>query len=307
MLNLNLTDINKSDISYTITQFKDGQQTIVLPPSFNSTASFRIKSRIRNFMDLELIICATKALRYYGITDISLYVPYFLGSRSDRKFEEGGINYLKDVIAPIINLQNYTNVSVYHPHSDVLEACINNFKKVTNYSLMEFVIHDYFININHSNISDYNNVLILSPDSGALKNIYSITEHFDIPNEVKVCTKHRNIKGELSNTNVPITHTDLNKDIFIIDDICDGGRTFINIAKEIQAERNRYTYTTRYETTGKLYLIISHFIGSNGLKELSEYFDMIYCTNSYSDINSMTEYGMHNEKYLHKIKQLSII
>jgi hypothetical protein len=27
-----------------------------------------------------------------------IYVPYFLGARSDRKFTEGGINYLKDVI-----------------------------------------------------------------------------------------------------------------------------------------------------------------------------------------------------------------
>ena len=37
---------------------------------------------------------------------------------------------------------------------------------------------------------------------------------------------------------------------------------------------------------GKIYLIITHGIFSKGFEELSKYFDGIYCTNSYSEIDS---------------------
>lgn len=45
---------------------------------------------------------------------------------------------------------------------------------------------------------------------------------------------------------------------------------------------------------------------SAGLKELSQYFDRIYTTNSYRDINSMNDFGMRNERYLDLVKQINI-
>lgn len=68
------------------------------------------------------------------------------------------------------------------------------------------------------------------------------------------------------------------KDFIIIDDICDGGATFINIASKIK----EYYKGFKYEP--KIYLIVTHGIFSKGFKELSEYFDGIYCTNSYKNI-----------------------
>jgi phosphoribosylpyrophosphate synthetase len=56
------------------------------------------------------------ALRNLGVRKINLYVPYFLGARSDRKFTEGGINYLKDVICPIINSQKFKSVTILDAH-----------------------------------------------------------------------------------------------------------------------------------------------------------------------------------------------
>ena len=99
-----------------------------------------IKSRLNSFKDLEVIICANQAVRNLECRNVQLYVPYLLGARSDRAFTFHGVNYLKQVICPIINSQNFTRVRVLDPHSDVLEACINNFKKVPNIELVRFAL-----------------------------------------------------------------------------------------------------------------------------------------------------------------------
>ena len=138
---LDLTNLDNSDIKYKVSNFPDGQQAITLDLENtvfeSSEQAVTIKSRLNSFLDLELIICANQALTELGIKhhslklkEIALYVPYFLGARSDRKFLSGQSNYLKTVICPIINSQNFSRVTVLDPHSDVLEACLNNFQKV---------------------------------------------------------------------------------------------------------------------------------------------------------------------------------
>lgn len=41
----------------------------------------------------------------------------------------------------------------------------------------------------------------------------------------------------------------------------------------------------------KMYLIVTHGIFSKGFEELSKYFDGIYCTNSYRQINNSLNFG----------------
>ena len=153
MKTLNLVYPEKSDIKYKISKFPDGQQQIQVNSwAENNYSSIdegdylvfhdvQIKSRLNNFLDLELIIYATKSLRGLGVKEIHLCTPYFLGSRSDRKFEEGSNNYLKDVICPIINSLNFESVTVLDPHSFVLEGCLNNFKSQSNLNLVKFALN----------------------------------------------------------------------------------------------------------------------------------------------------------------------
>ena len=140
---LNLTKIsNPGGLGYRISRFPDGQQSVTLTDENLSFSEIRdgndveIRSRLNSFEDLELIICATQALKELGVSNISLNIPYCIGGRSDRKFQKGGFNYIKTVIAPIINMQGYKAVWVLDPHSDVLEACINNFRKKSNTDLI---------------------------------------------------------------------------------------------------------------------------------------------------------------------------
>jgi ribose-phosphate pyrophosphokinase len=249
-----------------------------------------IKSRLNTFSDLELIICATQALKEVGVKNIELYIPYCIGARSDRKFMEGGINYVKTVIAPIINSQGYSKVTILDPHSDVLEACINNFEKEDNIDLVSFALVDYFLSKGFETWSaeNFENVRFISPDAGALKKVFHVAEAVKYRNEVIIASKHRNLEtGKIDYTNVPMSVHDADKDVFIIDDICDGGRTFIEIAKAVDEVR-KLSSSVKRENYGKNYLIVTHGIFSFGFDFLVQHFDGIYCTNSVRDIQDGT-------------------
>ncbi len=289
-MKLNLANKEKSEIEYEISKFPDGQQSVTIKsPFFGGKDPVWIVSRMNSFKDLELIICANVALKEIGVKEIHLFVPYFLGARSDRKFVEGGSNYLKDVICPIINMQNFESVTVLDPHSDVLEACIRNFKKVTN---LEFV-RKALTKIDNTN-SAREKLVVVSPDAGAMKKIYQVAETFSIDNII-IAAKHRDIKsGKITHTEVP----DLNKystdsNFVIIDDICDGGRTFTEISKVIKS----HVWPMDEYFRGKIYLIITHGIFSAGLLDLSRSFDNIFTTNSVRnlDVEEFSDYTVNKD------------
>lgn len=291
MRKLNLAYQEESDIKYRISRFPDGQQTVDLEGLYNINDRFTIHSRLSSFMDLELILCATQALKGLGVSDITLHVPYFIGARSDRKFSEGGINYLKQVICPIVNSQNYSKVIVLDPHSDVLEACLNNFEKVSNSLLVK-----HSLSLIDNKNGARGRTMIVSPDAGALKKIYDIAKEFNIENVV-TAGKVRDIKtGKILKTQFPYSDFTGIEQIVIIDDICDGGRTFIELAKVIKE--------AGYE--GKIFLIVTHGIFSAGLKPFKGIIDKIYTTDSIMKIDSMNSWGAMNEKYLHLVDQFKI-
>jgi ribose-phosphate pyrophosphokinase len=265
-----------TDIKYTISKFPDGQQSINIDQAIHENDVIELSSRLSNFKDLELIICANMALRNLGVRKINLYVPFFLGARSDRKFTEGGINYLKDVICPIINSQKFKSVTILDAHSDVIEACIKNYKKIDNIKLVKFAL----IDIDNKN-GARENLYLVSPDAGALKKVYNVAEHFKIENLI-IASKHRDIKtGKIIRTDVPgLTQESCRRNFVIVDDICDGGRTFLEIAKTIRSERNISIFGD------KIYLVVTHGIFSTGFDELKKHFDGIYCTNSVSNIDN---------------------
>lgn len=281
MITLDLVNPEKSDIKYKISQFPDGQQTVDLI-DWNDLMIYedavKISSRLNSFKDLELIICATAAIRNIKPNrEIALYVPYFMGARSDRKFVDGGVNYLKQVICPIINSLNFITVITLDPHSDVLEACLNNYEKTDNHTVVKYALTDI------DNKRDaQERICLVSPDAGAYKKIFDVAKKFQIQNIV-TANKVRDMRtGNILKTEVPnlpgsIGDTNsVNDDMkyVIIDDICDGGRTFIELAKAIKASR----------PSAKIYLVVTHGIFSAGFTELNKYFERIYTTNSHRDI-----------------------
>lgn len=261
----NLVNVESSDIKFKISHFPDGQQTIDLIDEANKTHNKEIvviKSRLNNFEDLELIVCMSNLLRNVGYGQVRLFVPYFLGSRSDRKFHENGLNYIKQVISPIINALKFDKVTVIDPHSTTIEACVNNFEEITNQHLLEF-------SLNTINSKEYH---LISPDAGSNKKIYDLAKKIGYAGEIIRCDKLRDIPTSKIVETIIYSEDLQGKDCFVVDDICDGGRTFLELGEALKKKN-----------CGKLYLVVTHGIFSKGFDELNKYYDMIFTTNSYKE------------------------
>jgi ribose-phosphate pyrophosphokinase len=287
MIVLNLSSLRDSQLKYEVKKRSDGQQDVIIDKAnmlcgiteIGKTWSLgvTIKSRFNSFQDLEVIIGATKSLRRMGVEEIHLFIPYLLGARGDRQFEKGGNSYLVDVVAPIINLQNYKSVTVMDVHSDVAAACITNLKVVGNSVLLSRALNS--LTVMNGKPYDLNEVILCSPDAGALKKIYQAAESIKYTGDIMVATKHRNtVTNEVEKTSVNYKNSYANKDIIIIDDICDGGRTFIEIAKAIKADSKHQ---------GKLVLVVTHGIFSYGVSPVLDFFNLIVTSNSVKDYEDM--------------------
>ena len=103
------------------------------------------------------------------------------------------------------------------------------------------------------------------PDAGAAKKAYEWLGGA----EVIQAQKTRNTAtGELSGFSIPVT--DLGgRDCLIVDDICDGGGTFLGLAKELQAAN-----------AGALTLAVTHGLFTKGFDALLSSFAKVYCFES---------------------------
>lgn len=221
-----------------------------------------ITQRITSFNDLGIVLLATDALRRMNIKEINLFIPYFPAARQDRVMVSGEPLSVK-VYADIINSQNYEKVTVFDPHSEVTLALVNNVEVIDN--------HEY---VKQCLASIKEEIVLISPDGGALKKIYKLSAYLG-GIEVIECSKKRDVKtGKLSGFTV---YTDdlKGKTGVVVDDICDGGGTFLGLGKALQ-EKN----------SGDLHLIVSHGIFNKGFEQLENIYKTIFTTNSFRNVVS---------------------
>ena len=124
--------------------------------------------------------------------------------------------------------------------------------------------------------------------------IDAVAKKFSI-DKIITANKVRDMKtGNILRTEIPVLDQHDNIQYVIIDDICDGGRTFVELAKAIKEGR----------PTAKIYLVVTHGIFSAGYSQLGEYFERIYTTNSYKGIGETEFHG--SELQQTKVKQFNI-
>lgn len=264
MLNLNpsFTPLGENNlIEYKSFLFAGGEPHIKISNNFDASLPLTITHRINSFNDLGLICITVDALKRMGVKEINLFIPYFPAARQDRVMIPGEPLSVK-VYADIINAMTLASVTVFDPHSEVTPALLNNCVTVSNHEFIKQVI---------ANIGT--DVKLISPDGGALKKIYKVSEFLGGA-EVVECSKSRDVKtGKLSGFKVYAEDL-AGADCLIVDDICDGGGTFIGLAEALKAKN-----------AGKLYLAISHGIFSKGFDELGKYFEQIFTTDSIKEVD----------------------
>jgi ribose-phosphate pyrophosphokinase len=247
------------EIEFQSFTFSGGEPHIKIASKINANVSVTITHRINSFNDLGLLCIAVDALKRMNVKEINAFIPYFPAARQDRVMIPGEALSVK-VYADIINSLNLNKIQVFDPHSEVTSALLNNCEVITNYNFIQQVIK-----------KTGKEVILISPDGGALKKIYKVSEYLG-GIEVIECSKSRDVKtGKL--TGFKVYSEDLEgKNCLIVDDICDGGGTFIGLAEELKSKN-----------AGNLYLAVSHGIFSKGFNELNSVFERIITTNSFND------------------------
>lgn len=247
-------------ISFQNFTFSGGEPHIKIDPNFDITQKITITHRLNSFNDLGLLCIAVDALRRMDVKNMELFIPYFPAARQDRVMIKGEALSVK-VYADIINGMQFGKVYVFDAHSEVTPALLNNCEVIPNHTFIQAVVK-----------AIGNDVKLISPDGGALKKIYKVSEFLGGVDVVE-CSKSRDVKtGRLSGFKV--YNDDLQgADCLIVDDICDGGGTFVGLAEEL-----------KNKNAGRLYLAVSHGIFNKGFAVL-DCFEKIFTTNSFKDFD----------------------
>jgi ribose-phosphate pyrophosphokinase len=216
---------------------------------------------------MRLLLSVDAIRRVNPLTRITLTIPYFPYARQDRVCNRGEPLSVK-VMAELINSLGCDLVEIFDPHSDVTPALIKN---CVITCLTRIIVRSELINMLREK-----KISLLSPDAGAEKKVSQLAKYlsgYDRSTDVVLASKVRDTRtGQITSTTV---HGDFDgKDIMIVDDICDGGRTFVELAKVLVSGG-----------AGRLYLYVTHGIFSKGLDELKLYFSNIYCCHTMLDLS----------------------
>jgi ribose-phosphate pyrophosphokinase len=251
-----MLDINKLEFK----KFPGGELHITdsWVKQINTSVEPLIICRICNSDDLMKLCLFTDAYkRVFGKVFSHLVVPYLPYARQDRVANIGEALSIK-VICNIINSLNINKITILDPHSDVCTALLDNVHVVPQWDIFADCIPQ--------------GVDIISPDAGALKKIYKLQKCLlqkGINAPIRTATKHRDTQtGTISGTT--LDGEPQNTTCVVVDDICDGGGTFLALANILR---------TQYD---KCILMVTHGIFSRGLQELSQYYDRILSTNSFN-------------------------
>lgn len=265
---MKVTSINQlgeaRNVAFDSFTFAGGEEHIRFSPEdFNNARSVQIQARLNQSSALMQLLMAKDALDRMldkSVT-IELCIPYFPYARQDRVCVEGEALGAA-VMAKFINDMCFDNVIIWDAHSDVTPALLNN---VTNVSQLDIVKRSQAIT--HGLTSG--EITLVSPDAGASKKTLNIAETFDGIPDVITAQKKRNLKtGRIIKTEV--TGDVAGKDLLIVDDICDGGTTFVEVAKVLKTKGAK-----------SVSLFVTHGIFSKGLSVFDGLIDVIYTSDAF--------------------------
>lgn len=240
--------LDYGDVFETMT-YPAGEPHVRLKPSFLEDVAYRgydpfIVANASDWNDLMTIKIGDRILKDNGIST-TFVVPYMPFARHDRKndtYDSSPVPFVLDLLASV-------HVITIDPHSDVT-GIFPSFPQSEVVKLYEQA--DLFPLTS----------LVAIPDAGATKKVYS----WFGGREVVQCLKNRDPKsGKLSGFRVVDPGLVRDRHVVIIDDICDGGGTFIGLADVLLAHGAR-----------SLSLGVTHGLFTKGFDDLNKRFARIF-------------------------------
>lgn len=208
-------------------------------------------------MDLMLVKDALSHIIPAGSVQ-RLVMPYVPYARQDRVALEGEPLSAK-VFCTLINSLGFDAVEIWDPHSDVTPAVLKNVRIRPTKDLMTSTFEEK--GMAHL----LTNCAFVAPDAGARKRVAALAKSFGT--DAVFADKKRDPKtGKLSGAQVL---GDLPaRPLLVVDDICDGGGTFLELARVL-----------REKTDQPLYLYVTHGLFTKGLDALKGCYDGVFSAN----------------------------
>uniref|UniRef100_A0AAU8GDS6 Ribose-phosphate pyrophosphokinase n=1 Tax=Salmonella phage vB_SEnST11_KE22 TaxID=3161173 RepID=A0AAU8GDS6_9CAUD len=243
--------------------FKGGEEQVKIALSYAPKGSIGfvdITAKIKTSADvmaLALLVDACSRLdNLHNHAEFILHLPYIPYARQDRVVQPGEALSIK-VFANIVNSLGFDKVIVDDPHSDVSAALLNNVR----------IRHQHELAASYSDVLAGRDVTIIAPDAGARKKAQKVSEHLRLP--LVEAGKVRDVKtNEITGTAVFGDVT--GRECVIVDDICDGGRTFIALAQALKEKGAKRVIL--YVTHG-IFSFGKQVIFDGGVDEIYAYHD----------------------------------
>lgn len=248
---MNVTIRNGECRHVKIHHYPDGQKNVALDMEWfnNPKEPIAILCNIRDFDDLELLLCIVAALRKEDFFISRIDYKYLFGLRSDRSFERGMPNYARDVLCPILDNLSIPQKRILMPHNfAITNAAYDFYPPLTGCT----VIGADESAINRNTFPICNKFFHKTREDGKIK--------VSLRQEFYSCL-------EDSPDYFPI---------LIVDDLCDGGATFISIAE----------YLMEHFPDRKRHLYVCHGLFTKGVDHVAAHYDKIITTNSYQNFDA---------------------
>lgn len=225
-------------------------------PSNEGQSMDRLLVRQRNMDAFMTAMFLVDAMTERGIAPPELILPFVPGARQDRLNPEGDYLFTIKSIAKLINDRNFPVVKILDPHSEVTPALIDRCKVYSP----AYILAGRFPTGTWSGV--------VSPDAGSEKRANLVAHALGL--EVVYGWKQRDLAtGGLKGFGLQhLEDRFKDKPLLVVDDICDGGGTFVGLAEQIAAQG------------AKADLYVTHGIFAKGVKVLAEFYGRIITTDS---------------------------
>ena len=279
--------VDNVEVPIKVINFSDGSSTLKLkvpeylvkyPPSTYYSVSVDPTTPADSYLwEIALVqdaVCRTFKTKFKKSI---LNLPYLPHARADRVFEGGNALPLEVFLDSILG---FTEVMLTDPHSDFIFQ--KEYHQVIEVSIKPQ--HQCFIDT----VRDIQSGSVLvSPDKGAAKKIYQLQQRLDnhtIATFVIEADKKRDVStGRIIDTTLPNDFDYVGKTFYIVDDLCDGGGTFIPLAQKLKDLGAK-----------EVNLYVTHMIGAKGLDLFKGIIDNIYCyqvVGKYITMKDIQEYS----------------
>lgn len=232
--------------------FPDNQPHVQLTGSL-AGEEVRVICSLTDCLKMMQLLETSNALDHAGAVKKVLVIPYLMAARYDRLMQPGD-SFDLEVVAGLINSCGFEKVILFDVHSEAATRLIANAVSADNRQLvMQYRMPD---------------AVLVCPDAGAAKKAGNYAHWNTCIKETVYCNKKRDTATGRLTLEVSNPGLCRGRNCVIIDDICDGGATFLAVAAQIEPAH--------------LSLIVTHGIFSKGLTALEQRFDEIVVSNSYA-------------------------